>query len=90
MPSKAEFVQDGLTQVRNAVNRTGGPDGWAGEFGLPRQNRLSGIRRGWTREAIEATLREFIGESDMWPTRGEFERAGLAGMLTADLHARRS
>jgi hypothetical protein len=82
-PSRAEFERDGLTHLRNAVNRTGGPDRWAKEFGLPRQNRLSGIRRGWTREAIEATLREFIGESDMWPTRREFERAGLSGLLSA-------
>jgi len=82
-PSRAEFEQDGLTHLRNAVNRTGGPDRWAAEFGLPRQNRLSGIRRGWTREAIEATLRDFIGESDMWPTRRDFEQAGLSGLLSA-------
>ncbi len=82
-PSRAEFEHAGLTHLRNAVNRTGGPDRWAAEFGLPRQNRLSGIRRGWTREAIEATLREFIGESDMWPTRREFEQAGLSGLLSA-------
>ena len=82
-PSRQEFERDGLTALRNAVNRSGGPDRWAAEFELPRQNRLSGIRRAWTPEAIAATLREFIGESDMWPTRREFERAGLSGMLTA-------
>ncbi len=81
-PSRAEFERDGLTAVRNAVNRTGGPDRWAAEFGLPRQNRRSGIRRGWIPEAIEAKLREFIGDSDMWPTRREFERAGLLGLLS--------
>ena len=82
-PSRAEFEDDGLTALRNAVNRTGGPDRWAAEFGLPRQNRRSGIRRGWTPDAIEATLNEFIGESDMWPTRREFDRAGLSGLLSA-------
>ncbi|HTT31154.1 MAG TPA: hypothetical protein VMG37_22250, partial [Solirubrobacteraceae bacterium] len=30
-PSRAEFEQDGLTHLRNAVNRTGGPDRWAAE-----------------------------------------------------------
>lgn len=82
-PSREEFEGDGLTALRNAVNRTGGADRWAAEFGLSRQNRLSGVRRGWTPEAIEAMLRELIGESEMWPTRREFERAGLAGLLTA-------
>lgn len=89
-PSRAEFERAGLTQLRNAVNRTGGPDRWAAEFGLPRQNRLSGIRRGWTREAIEATLTGFIGDADMWPTRREFEQAGLSGLLTAHLQQGRS
>lgn len=82
-PSRAEFERDGLTALRNAVNRTGGPDRWAAEFGLPRQNRQSSIRRGWTPDAIEATLTELIGESNMWPTRREFEQAGLSGLLSA-------
>jgi hypothetical protein len=82
-PSRAEFEQDGLTALRNAVNRTGGPDRWAAEFGLPRPNRLSGIRRGWSTDGIEATLAELIGDSDTWPTRREFDRAGLSGLLSA-------
>lgn len=82
-PSRAQFERDGLTALRNAVNRTGGPDHWAAEFGLTRENRLAGIRRGWTPDAIEAQLREFIGDSTMWPTRREFERAGLTGLLSA-------
>lgn len=83
MAVQAEFEDDGLTALRNAVNRTGGPDRWAAEFALPRQNRRSGIRCGWMPDAIEATLKEFTGESDMWPTRREFERAGLSGLLSA-------
>ena len=82
-PSREDFERDGLTAVRNAVNRTGGPDRWASEFGLPRQNRLSGIRRGWTTDLIEAELNELIGDSPMWPTRREFDQAGLAGLLSA-------
>jgi hypothetical protein len=82
-PSREEFERDGLTALRNAVNRTGGPDRWGSEFGLPRQNRLSGMRRGWTTELIEAELTELIGDSPMWPTRREFDEAGLAGLLSA-------
>ena len=82
-PSREEFERDGLTALRNAVNRTGGADRWASEFGLPRQNRLSGVRRGWTTDLIEAELSELIGDSPMWPTRREFDRAGLAGLASA-------
>jgi hypothetical protein len=81
-PSRKEFERDGLTALRNAVNRTGGPDRWADEFGLPRENRLSGGRTGWTTEGIEATLTELIGDSATWPTRREFESAGLVGLLS--------
>ena len=82
-PSREEFERNGLSALRNAVNRTGGLDRWASEFDLARQNRLSGIRRGWTTELIEAELSELIGDSPMWPTRREFDRAGLAGLSSA-------
>jgi hypothetical protein len=82
-PSREEFERDGLTSLRNAINRTGGPDRWAREFGLPRQNRLSGIRRGWTTDLIEGELTELIGDSPTWPTRREFNAAGLARLLSA-------
>jgi hypothetical protein len=82
-PSREEFERDGLAALRNAVNRTGGPDRWAAEFGLPREDRLSGTRRGWTTDLIEAELDELIGNSPMWPTRREFDAAGLSGLLSA-------
>ena len=82
-PSRQEFEQDGLTELRNAVNRTGGPDRWATEFGLRRRDRRSGIRRGWTPDIIEARLKEVIGDSSRWPSDREFKRAGLRGMLGA-------
>src|SRR5450759_521490 len=81
-PSRVQFERDGLTALRNAINRTGGPDRWAAEFGLPRSHRLSGLRRGWTHEAIETELRKLIGNRTMWPSRREFEHAGLYSMLT--------
>jgi hypothetical protein len=82
-PSREQFESEGQALLRNAINRTGGPDRWAGEFGLPRSDRRSGIRRGWTDERIESELRRLIGSSTTWPTRSEFERAGLYSMLTA-------
>lgn len=82
-PGRDEFEHDGRTALRNAINRTGGPDRWAQEFGLERGSRLSGIRRGWTPEVIEAELARLIGAGTAWPSRPEFERAGLLSMLTA-------
>jgi hypothetical protein len=82
-PSRAAFEADGRTALRNAVNRTGGPDRWAAEFGLGRKTRLAGVRRGWTREAIEAELVRFLGERTTWPSRREFHDAGLGSMLSS-------
>jgi hypothetical protein len=82
-PSRQQFESDGRTLLRNAINRTGGPDPWAREFGLPRSDGRSGLRRHWTDQRIESALRKLIGSGTMWPTRSEFERAGLYSMLTA-------
>jgi hypothetical protein len=82
-PSRLEFERDGHTLLRSAVNRTGGPDRWAPEFGLTRATRLSGVRRGWTPELVEAELRKLIGDGTAWPSVREFRRAGLYSMLTS-------
>lgn len=82
-PSRQQFERDGLTALRNAINRTGGPDRWAAELGLARRDRLSGIRRGWTPQVVEAQLIQLIGGGTRWPSRGEFERAGLGSMLVS-------
>lgn len=82
-PSRVQFEHDGRRELRNAVNRTGGPDWWAREFGLPRPDRLSGTRRGWTDERIQSELGKLIGNGTVWPASSAFERAGLYSMLTA-------
>lgn len=82
-PSREEFERDDLKPLRDAINRTGGPDRWAAEFRVPRPNRLTGIRRGWTPEAVESELGRLIGERTQWPLRREFHAAGLAGMLSS-------
>jgi len=82
-PSRQQFEHDGRTALRNAVNRTGGPARWAAEFDLSLSSRRSGLRRGWTPEAIERELGRLVGKNTTWPPRRQFERAGLASMLTA-------
>lgn len=82
-PTRQQFERDGRKLLRDAINRTGGPDRWAEEFGLRRGSRLAGIRRGWTPEVIEAELGALIGDAGEWPSRPEFERAGLMSLLSA-------
>jgi hypothetical protein len=82
-PSREEFERESRTALRNAINRTGGPDRWATALKLPPKDRLSGNRRGWTHEAIEAQLKQVIGDSRLWSSRREFQWAGLYSMLTA-------
>jgi hypothetical protein len=81
-PAREQFELDGRTALRNAVNRTRGADRWAEAFGLPRMDRRRGIRRGWTDEATYEQLGLLIGDTARWPSRREFEAAGLYSMLT--------
>jgi hypothetical protein len=80
-PSRLQFERDGRKLLRDAINRTGGPDHWAAQFDLQRSNRLSGIRRGWTPDMVEARLKQLIGDRTTWPARREFYASGLGGML---------
>jgi len=82
-PSREQFERDGLTALRNAINRSGGSERWAAGLNIERPDRLAGSRRGWTHEAIETELRKLIGSGTAWPTCNEFDRAGLRSMLSA-------
>ena len=69
--------------LRDAVLRTGGPERWAAEFGLPRPDERSGSRRIWTEERIERELRSFVGQSQRWPSTREFVDAGETRLQAA-------
>jgi hypothetical protein len=82
-PSRKEFEVTGLKPLRDAVGRTGGIERWSSEFGLPLADLRRGSRRVFHDERIEAELRRFLGDRQDWPTRAEFERAGLASLINA-------
>jgi hypothetical protein len=82
-PPAGEFRSAGAGALWEAVNRTGGPDRWALEFGLPRTSRRAGSRRAWTDQRIERELRRFLAGRDEWPAVREFNDAGLAPLFTA-------
>lgn len=82
-PTRAEFERAGEKLLRDAVQRTGGPERWAKEFGLSRVSNKSGSRRVWTEERIESELRKFLHGRTEWPPRSEFIAAGQWPLLTA-------
>jgi hypothetical protein len=82
-PSATEVRQGAGNALWRAILRTGGPDRWAAEFGLPRANRRAGSQRSWTDERIERELRRFLANRDEWPSAGEFNDANLASLFTA-------
>ena len=66
-----------------AINRHGGVDRWIDEFGLPRQHRLKGQTGYWTEQRIRDRLATICNGRTIFPTRMEFQRAGLSGMAYA-------
>jgi hypothetical protein len=82
-PRRSEFEAAGLTHLRNAVNRLGGADRWAAEFGVDEPDRRAGRRRRWTEDEIEAAVRPLVKQIGRWPTRAEFAAAGLESALGA-------
>jgi hypothetical protein len=82
-PSGREFEHAGLSRLRSAVNRLGGSERWAREFGLPEPDRRSGRRRRWTEDEIEAAARPLIERIGRWPSRAEFAAAGIESALCA-------
>jgi hypothetical protein len=85
-PSRVEFEAAGRKPLRDAVRRLGGPERWAGEFGLPLENLKFGSRAAWTEQRIEAELRSVLAARDTWPTRPELERDGRFGLAAAVTH----
>jgi DNA invertase Pin-like site-specific DNA recombinase len=83
-PTKYEFDAAGKVTLRRALDGFGGQERWAGEFGLqiPRQRRRL---HSWTDEQIETELRRFTAGTERWPTRREFEEAGLRSLYNATM-----
>jgi hypothetical protein len=82
-PHRREFDDAGLAPLRNAVNRLGGAERWAREFGLSEPDRRAGRRRRWTEDEIEAAARPLIERTGRWPSRAEFAAAGIESALCA-------
>jgi hypothetical protein len=79
-PSRQWLIERGGRELSAAIDRSGGARRWADELGLPLRH-LPGQR--WTRELIAVALEPLLAGRSTWPSRFEFERAGLSGLWFA-------
>jgi hypothetical protein len=76
-PSRRWLAERGGRELIAAIDRSGGPRRWAEELGLP-LGHLRGQR--WTPDAIATALEPLLAGRSTWPSRLEFEQAGLSGL----------
>jgi hypothetical protein len=81
-PNWKQFIADHKRQLRVAIGWTGGTERWAEEMGVtpPPRGRSS---EGWSYELVREGVRQLAGDSKSWPTRRQFEAAGLATLEQA-------
>jgi hypothetical protein len=90
-PWPTEFASPSEQRLLRAVKRMGGIDRWADELGIERlphaDDGRSRLRRQppreWTDARIEQTIAPLVRALGRWPTKGEFQRAGLGKALAA-------
>ena len=76
-PSYADFVAGGRRGLRDAVTRRHGARYWARRLELQWIERPPGYPPRWTEECVNAELEAFLSGREVWPSRREFESAGL-------------
>ncbi len=78
-PSPEEFDAKGLAAARRAVLSGRGVADWAEEFGIQHGK----VYWRWSKEQIERELAAFVGERAIFPSRREFEEAGVGRLFHA-------
>jgi hypothetical protein len=90
-PTTSEFDAAGQQRLLAAVRRHGGVAHWAKLIGIPKPGRpaarssspRTGAASRWDDERIEAAILPLLRQLGRWPTRGEFDRAGLGAARSA-------
>jgi hypothetical protein len=82
-PSAADFALAGRRSLRDMVYRFGGSRRWARELGVSYPERRPGYAVRWTDARIRDELAPFLASRRMWPSRKEFEAAGLKPLRDA-------
>lgn len=73
-PSRRRLTELVGYELVGAIDRSGGPRRWADELGIPWRH-VRGQR--WTPETIAAAVEPLLDGRSEWPSRLQFERAGL-------------
>jgi hypothetical protein len=76
-PSYAEFVAGGRRSLREAITRHHGARAWAARVGVDWVERRPGHAPRWTPERVNTELEAFLAGREAWPSRREFDAAGL-------------
>ena len=76
-PSYAEFVAAGQRRLRELITKHGGARYWARRVGVAWVERRPGYAPRWTPERVGSELEAFLAGQEVWPSRREFEAAGL-------------
>ena len=82
-PSYRDFQRAGRQTLRDEVTRSGGARLWANRLKLPYPERKPGYATRWTEERVRRDLAEFLRGWNRWPSRLEFEAAGLKPLRDA-------
>ena len=82
-PSYAEFVAGGRGTLREAITKRHGARAWAELIGVEWIERRSGYAPRWTAERVRRELEPFLEQRTLWPSRKEFEAAGLKTLRDA-------
>ncbi len=82
-PTGDEFRAMGLGRLRLAASAFGSPEGWAREIGVKFSLHQRRRCQHWTADLIETTLRQLCVGLNEWPTKPNFEQAGLLGLYEA-------
>lgn len=79
MPSRSTLRVVGGRQFTRELVDSGGINYWSAQLHVP--IRSTGVVR--VQQRTEYELRKFLGQRTQWPSRREFEAAGLASLLQA-------
>jgi hypothetical protein len=72
-----------MRALRVAITGSGGIERWIDEFNVPRQRRHNGQTGYWPNDHIRTELTALCAGRIIFPSRKDFQRAGLAGMFCA-------
>jgi hypothetical protein len=78
-PPYAEFASAGHARLHFQVMGYGGPYWWGPRMGIRIPTRFVA----WNEERVRGALRPFLVGREIFPTEGEFKKAGLSSLRTA-------